>query len=95
MAEDVRLAAEVRETVINGLDTQAEQAVVDRDEAIVKAEADRDAGIEAHNAARVAVEEEIEEEKRADERNRDAVTDEIKEIAERGIAINAQIQEHL
>ena len=95
IAEEIRLANEVREAVLNGLETQEGKAEVTRDEALAKAEADKDAGIEELAANREAVEAEIAEEERLDEIARDVVTDEIKETAEKLLNINAQIQEHL
>lgn len=94
-ASDIRLAAEVRDTVAAGLDTQEEKAKEEGKAALKQARDDRDAGMGESAAARVAVEAEIEAEKAADIIAHDRITDEIREVAEKLLAINAQIQEHL
>ena len=95
IANEVKLAAEVRDCVLNGLDAQEAKAAETRDAALAKAEADKEAGMAEFAAARAAVEAEIEEEKRHDAIAHDHITDEIKEVAEKLLAINAQITEHL
>ena len=94
-ASDIRLAAEVRDTVLAGLDAQEEQAKTEGRAALAQARADREAGMGEAAAQRVAVEAEIELEKQNDQISHDRITDEIREVAEKLLAINAQIQEHL
>jgi len=51
--------------------------------------------LEHHAAHRRQVEHEIEEEKRSDDNAFEKAKDEIKEVAEKLLAVNAQIQHHL
>lgn len=51
--------------------------------------------MEHHAAHRRQVEHEIEEEKRSDDNAFEKAKDEIKEVAEKLLAVNAQIQHHL
>lgn len=88
IADEVRLAAEIRDRVLASLDEAEAKAAADRDEALAKAEADKEAGMGAFAAERARVEAEIEQEKRHDAIDRDHITDEIKEVAEKLLRIN-------
>lgn len=93
--DEIRLAAEVRNHVSHRLDEQEKQAEVAKVAGLAKADEEKEAGSAAFSEARAAVEAEVAAEKRHDDIALTTIKDEIKEVAEKLLAINAQIQEHL
>lgn len=95
IAEQIKIAAETRDTIVNGLESAVAEAEERKAGALAKAEEEKVACEEKNAGDRAAIEAEIEEEKRHDHIAHDKITDEIKEVAEKCLAINAQIQAHL
>lgn len=88
LANDVRLAAEARDAVRNGLDAQEQKAAEERDHQLAKIEAEREAYKEAFKSNQERVRHEIEEEKLKDERDEEHIKSEISEIANKLLSIN-------
>jgi len=95
IADQVRIAAEARDAIINGLDAGVAAAEEAKAAALAAAEEEKTACEEKNAAEKARVEEEIEEQKRHDNIREEAIKDEIKETAEKLLAINQQIQDYL
>jgi len=95
IAEQLKIAIETRDAVVNGMEGNVAAADEEKEAAIAAAEAEKVACEEKNAEEKARVEGEIEEEKRGDAIREEAIKDEIKETAEKLLAINQQIQDYL
>jgi len=95
IANDTKLAAEIREATIDRIEKTESGAQEDKDAALAKADEDKAACEEQNKNNREEMEAKIAEIELKDRVREEAIKDEIKETAEKLLKINEQIAEHL